>query len=38
MNEFIYMYFNIYYEKFKEFFDKIKVQTLEDYEVVLLGD
>lgn len=38
MKEFIYMYWNIYYEKFKEIFDNIQIRQFEDYEVILLGD
>jgi len=32
------MYWNIYYEKFKEIFDNIQIRQFEDYEVILLGD
>jgi hypothetical protein len=38
MNYLIYQYWNIFYENFKEMFDKIKTVELEDYEVVLLGE
>lgn len=36
MDEIIYQYFCIYYEKFKYLFDKIKMIPFEDYEVILV--
>jgi hypothetical protein len=38
MNYLIYQYWNIFYQNFKEIFEKIKIEKLDDYEVVLLTD